>query len=70
MTDQSIAWMRAQKSLKPDKPFFIYYASAGSHAPHHAPKKFIEKYKGKFDQGWEKNKTRDLPEATRNGCNT
>ena len=54
MTDQSIAWMRAQKSLKPDKPFFIYYASAGSHAPHHAPKKFIEKYKGKFDQGWEK----------------
>ena len=54
MTDKSIAWMRAQKSLKPDKPFFIYYASAGSHAPHHAPKSFIKKYKGKFDQGWDK----------------
>ena len=53
MTDKSIAWMREQKSLKPDKPFFIYYASAGSHAPHHAPKSFIKKYKGKFDQGWD-----------------
>ena len=53
MTDQSIAWMREQKALKPNKPFFIYYSSAGSHAPHHAPKDFIAKYKGKFDQGWE-----------------
>ena len=66
MTDQSIAWMRAQKSLKPDKPFFIYYASAGSHALHHAPKNFIENTKENLIKVG-KNKTRDLPEATAMG---
>ena len=52
MTDQSIAWMREQKSLN-RITFFIYYSSAGSHAPHHPPKKYIDKYKGKFDKGWD-----------------
>ena len=60
MTDQSIAWMREQKSLKPDKPFFIYYSSAGSHAPHHPPKKYIDKYKGKFDKGWDVIRQREI----------
>ena len=54
MTDEAIAWLRQQHSLKPDKPFFMYYASPGAHAPHHAPKKWIEKYKGRFDEGWDK----------------
>ena len=53
MTDQAIGWMRQQKSIKPDKPFFIYYSSAGAHSPHHVSKEWIAKYKGKFDQGWD-----------------
>jgi len=53
MTDQAIAWMRYEKSLTPDKPFFIYFAPGATHAPHHVPKEWIAKYKGKFDQGWD-----------------
>ena len=44
----------AEKSLTPDKPFFIYFAPGATHAPHHVPKEWIAKYKGKFDQGWDK----------------
>jgi arylsulfatase len=54
MTDKAIAWMQYQKSLTPDKPFFIYFAPGAVHAPHHVPKEWIAKYKGKFDQGWDK----------------
>jgi arylsulfatase len=53
MTNQAIAWMNYQKSLTPDKPFFIYFAPGATHAPHHVPKSWIAKYKGKFDQGWD-----------------
>ena len=53
ITDQAIKWVRAQQSLTPDKPFFIYYAAAGTHDPHHVPEKWIAKYKGKFDRGWD-----------------
>ena len=53
MTDQAIAWMRYEKSLTPDKPFFIYFAPGATHAPHQVPKEWIAKYKGKFDQGWD-----------------
>ena len=38
----------------PDKPFFIYFAPGATHAPHHVPKEWTDKYKGKFDQGWDK----------------
>jgi arylsulfatase A-like enzyme len=54
MTDKAIGWMQYQKSLTPDKPFFIYFAPGAVHAPHHVPKEWIAKYKGKFDQGWDK----------------
>jgi arylsulfatase len=54
MTDQAIDWMQYEKSLTPDKPFFIYFAPGATHAPHHVPKEWIAKYKGKFDQGWDK----------------
>src|SRR5208282_140409 len=54
MTDHAIAWMEYQKALTPDKPFFIYFAPGATHAPHHVPKEWIAKYKGKFDQGWDK----------------
>jgi arylsulfatase len=54
MTDRAIDWARAVKSLTPDKPFFIYYAPGATHAPHHVPKEWIAKYRGRFDQGWDK----------------
>lgn len=53
MTDQAINWMQAQQSLTPDKPFYVYFATGATHAPHHVPKEWIEKYSGKFDQGWD-----------------
>lgn len=54
MTNQAISWVRFQQALSPDKPFFMYYAPGATHAPHHVPKEWAEKYKGKFDQGWDK----------------
>jgi len=54
MTNQAIQWMKAQQSMTPDKPFFIYFATGAVHAPHHVPRKWADKYKGKFDEGWDK----------------
>ncbi|MDF5739811.1 MULTISPECIES: arylsulfatase [unclassified Nostoc] len=54
LVDHAIAWIRNQQSIAPDKPFFTYLATGATHAPHHAPKTWIDKYKGKFDQGWDK----------------
>ena len=54
MTDKAIGWIRQQKALMGDKPFFIYFAPGASHAPHHVPKEWVDKYKGKFDHGWDK----------------
>ena len=54
MTNKAIKWVRQQKALMPDKPFFMYFAPGACHAPHHVPKEWIDKYKGKFDQGWDK----------------
>lgn len=54
MTDQAINWMKFQKSMTPDKPFFMYFAPGATHAPHHVPKEWIAKYKGRFDAGWDK----------------
>src|SRR6185437_11309133 len=53
MTNQALAWMQAQHSLTPDKPFFVYFATGALHAPHHVPKEYIDQYKGKFDEGWD-----------------
>ncbi|MBD2455833.1 sulfatase-like hydrolase/transferase [Nostoc sp. FACHB-87] len=54
LVDHAIAWIRNQQSIAPEKPFFAYLATGATHAPHHAPKEWIEKYKGKFNQGWDK----------------
>jgi arylsulfatase len=54
MTDKAIAWMKFEKALTPDKPFFIYFAPGATHAPHHVPQEWIDKYKGRFDGGWDK----------------
>ena len=54
MTDKCIGWIGQQKALIPDKPFFIYFAPGATHAPHHVPKEWADKYKGQFDKGWDK----------------
>jgi len=54
MTDKAIEWARTVQSLNPEKPFFLYYATGATHAPHHVPKEWIDKYKGKFSMGWDK----------------
>jgi arylsulfatase len=54
MTTKAIQWIRQQKALMPDKPFFTYFAPGACHAPHHVPKEWADKYKGKFSQGWDK----------------
>jgi arylsulfatase A-like enzyme len=54
LADKTIGWIRQQKSIAPDKPFFVYFAPGATHAPHHVPKDWIDKYKGKFDHGWDK----------------
>jgi len=52
MTNEAIEWVKFQQAMTPEKPFMVYYATGATHAPHHAPKEWIEKYKGKFDAGW------------------
>jgi arylsulfatase A-like enzyme len=54
MTNKAISWMKFQKALTPNKPLYMYYAPGATHAPHHVPREWIDKYKGKFDQGWDK----------------
>src|SRR4029077_1021135 len=54
LVDKARAWIAQQKALMPDKPFFVYFSPGATHAPHHVPKEWADKYKGKFDQGWDK----------------
>lgn len=54
MTEKARAWIKYQKALTPDRPSFVYFAPGATHAPHHVPKVWIERWKGKFDQGWDK----------------
>jgi arylsulfatase len=54
MTDQAINWVSAQQALTPDKPFYMYFATGATHAPHHVPREWIEKYRGQFSGGWDK----------------
>jgi arylsulfatase A-like enzyme len=58
MTDRSIKWVRQQKALMPDKPFFMYFAPGATHAPHHVPKEWADKYAGQFDDGWDAQRER------------
>jgi arylsulfatase A-like enzyme len=53
MTSQAVAWMKFQKAITPDKPYFMYFAPGATHAPHHVPQNYIDKWKGKFDGGWD-----------------
>src|SRR5215204_608265 len=60
MTDHTIDWIRQQKALMGDKPFFVYFAPGATHAPHHVPKEWADKYKGKFDQGWDRQREQTI----------
>lgn len=53
MANQAIEWIRFQQALTPEKPFFVYFAPGAVHAPHHVPQSYIDKQKGKFDEGWD-----------------
>ena len=53
LANRAITWVRQQKALTPDKPFFMYFAPGATHAPHQVPKEWSDKYKGKFDDGWD-----------------
>jgi arylsulfatase len=67
LADHAIAWIRQQHSLAPGKPFFAYYAPGLCHAPHHAPKEWIAKFKGQFDQGWDKVREETLARQIQQG---
>jgi arylsulfatase A-like enzyme len=54
LADKAITWVRQQKALMPDRPFFVYFSPGATHAPHHVPTEWADKYKGKFDMGWDK----------------
>ncbi|MEZ6141107.1 MAG: arylsulfatase [Zavarzinella sp.] len=74
MTDEAIRWTQNVRATSPDKPWFSYFSTAGVHAPHHAPKEWRDKYKGKFNHGWDKQrelthaqqlKEKIIPEGTK-----
>ena len=60
LADTAIAWLRRHRAYSPDKPFFLYWATGGAHGPHHVSKEWTDKYKGKFDDGWDAYRTRFL----------
>jgi arylsulfatase len=53
LADRAVSWMRQQKALMPDRPFFVYFAPGATHAPHHVPKEWADRYAGEFDAGWD-----------------
>jgi arylsulfatase A-like enzyme len=60
LADKAIAWVRQAKSISPGRPYFLYVATGATHAPHHTPKEWIDKFKGKFDGGWDKYREQTL----------
>jgi len=67
IADDAIAWLQHHKASAPDKPFFMYWASGASHGPHQVPKAWADKYKGKFDDGWDKYRERVFRNAKAKG---
>ena len=53
LADRTIEWMRLQKAAAPDKPFFVYFSPGATHAPHHVWPEWIERFRGRFDDGWD-----------------
>lgn len=53
LIDQSMTWVRDLESVRPDRPFFLHLAFGATHAPHQSPRNYVEKYRGRFDNGWD-----------------
>ena len=68
MTDRAIDWVRQQKALAGDQPFFVYFAPGATHAPHHVPKEWADRYQGAFDQGWDRLREETLARQKANGA--
>ncbi len=68
LADRAIAWIRQQKSIVPDKPFFVYFAPGATHAPHHVPAEWADKYRGRFDRGWDALREETLERQRRSGA--
>jgi arylsulfatase A-like enzyme len=67
LTNRSIEWLRLHNSISPDKPWFLYFATGATHAPHHVSKDWIAKYKGKFNMGWDKYREEALAQQKKLG---
>jgi arylsulfatase len=67
LADRAIEWITGHKSIKPDLPFMMLWASGSMHSPHHAPDSHIDKYKGKFDMGWDKARVQILQKQKKLG---
>jgi arylsulfatase A-like enzyme len=67
LADDAIHWLRTHRALQPDKPFYMYWASGAVHGPHHVPKEWADKYKGKFDDGWDAYRERVFRRAKEKG---
>jgi arylsulfatase A-like enzyme len=67
ITDKAIEFIKDAKAVAPDKPFFLYYAPGACHAPHHAPREWIDRYAGKFDMGYETTREQTLARQKRLG---
>lgn len=67
LADQAIDWIRKHKALQPEKPFLMYWASGAAHGPHHVAKEWADKYKGKFDEGWDVARERIFKNAKAKG---
>ncbi|MDY7100813.1 MAG: arylsulfatase [Actinomycetota bacterium] len=60
LADRAIGWIRQQKALMPDRPFFTYFAPGATHAPHHVPTEWADRYRGEFDDGWDVQRERTI----------
>lgn len=67
LADDAISWLKQHKALAPDKPFFMYWASGASHGPHQVPRQWADKYKGRFDDGWDRYRERVFENAKSKG---
>src|SRR3546814_14951070 len=56
-----MTWLRRQHAVQPDKPFFLYYATGTAHSPFQAPREWVERFRGRFDLGWDELRERTLP---------
>ncbi len=67
LADKAVSWLRKHEAFAPDKPFFMYWASGAAHGPHHVFQEWADKYKGKFDDGWDKYRERVFARQRKSG---